>query len=207
MIDCHVTQSLKMAGERDAISIPVNFHVEQPDRPPLHRENVRRMEAAKALGVKILKAPPRTAAFKLEDPTGEYFVSDAERGDLSAWIDRIHKAAAAIESHGVGFAQIKALSRQLGVNGSQELWVKALDSAKTDHERAAVLRSFREWADGDSIASHIAYGVDVFCTRDKGKGHLGPSILDPDNRRWLTADYNVRFMTIEELAAALPHGA
>ena len=125
----------KMAGERDAVSIPVNFHVEQPDRPPLHRENARRMEAAKAFGVKILKAPPRIAAFKPEDPTGEYFVNDAERGDLSAWIDRIHKAAAAIESHGVGFAQIKALGRQLGVNGSQELWGKALDSAKTDDEK------------------------------------------------------------------------
>jgi hypothetical protein len=35
-----------------------------------------------------------------------------------------------------------------------------------------------EWADGDAVAAHIAYGNDIFCTQDQGKSAGGPSILD-----------------------------
>jgi hypothetical protein len=58
-----------------------------------------------------------------------------------------------------------------------------------------------EWADGDSIAAHIAYGNDVFCTHDRSKSAGRKSILDADNREWLAERYNVEFATIEELAA------
>ena len=38
-----------------------------------------------------------------------------------------------------------------------------------------------EWADGDSVAAHYAYGNDIFCSEDFGKGASNPSALDASN--------------------------
>jgi hypothetical protein len=83
------------------------------------------------------------------------------------------------------------------------IWFKALDRANDIHAERAVQRAFGEWADADSVAAHIAYGIDVFCTGDAGKSNAGASILDPTNRQWLHGTYGVKFMTIQELAASL----
>jgi hypothetical protein len=60
-----------------------------------------------------------------------------------------------------------------------------------------------EWVDGDSVAAHVAYSNDVFCTEDQGKSASGGSILDADNRVWLAVTYNVKFATIRELATQI----
>jgi hypothetical protein len=65
-----------------------------------------------------------------------------------------------------------------------------------------VQRAIAEWADADSVASHIGFGIDIFCSDDKGKSTGGaPSILDPTHRAWLTATYGMKFVTLSELAA------
>ena len=193
----------KLVGEEDVTSISMNLKVVQPDRQPLHPEVVKRVVAAKAFGFRVLKAPPRTGAFDIADPAAEYFVSDAERGDLTVWLDKIQNVAKAIEDRGVGYAQMKALGQRLAAGPTPgEIWFKALGSAANDADRNAVSRSFAEWADGDSIASHIAYGIDVFCTGDKSRSDAG-SVFNAVNRQWLTTTYGVQFMSIEELAASL----
>jgi hypothetical protein len=65
-------------------------------------------------------------------------------------------------------------------------------------------RAFNEWADSDSVAVHVAYVLDIFCSDDVGKSNVTNSVLDPTNRAWLTATYGVRFMTFDDLAASLP---
>ena len=65
------------------------------------------------------------------------------------------------------------------------------------------MRAFSEWADGDSIAAHIAYGLDIFCSDDVGNSNSISSVLDNANRAWLSETYGVRFMTLEELANSL----
>ena len=63
-------------------------------------------------------------------------------------------------------------------------------------------RAIAEWADADSIAAHVGYGIDLFCSEDQGKSAGGISlILDAANRAWLTATYGVQFATLTELAA------
>ena len=49
-------------------------------------------------------------------------------------------------------------------------WFEGLGRASTDAERAEVARAVAEWADADSIAAHIGYGIDLFCTNDYKKG-------------------------------------
>ena len=191
-------------GAADLETIRLDIHVEQPDRKPLHPETVARSRAAKAVGVKVLKAVPRVGAYHIQDPSGEYYLDPGEGDALQAWIDRACAVALAIEARGVGMAQIKELGARLGQSDSQSLWFRSLDRAGDIHEQREVERAFGEWADGDCIAAHVAYSIDVFCSYDVGKGNAGGSVLDHTNRAWLSETYGVRFATLEELAASLP---
>lgn len=190
-------------GVTEVHRIPINIKVKQPS-PPLPAEVVRRAVAAQQLGIRVLKPPPRIGFRVVNDPTGDFYVSEEERRDLAEWVQRIHEVSEAISDCGVGFAQLVNLGQGLAATSEPEaIWFKALSLANDVHQRRAVERAFGEWADGDSIAAHVAYGMDVFCTSDEGKSNAGPSVLDKKNREWLTASFGVRFMTIEQLADTL----
>lgn len=191
-------------GGADVETVGVEFRVEQPDRKPLHSEVVARIQAAKSLGLKALKDVPRIGAFQITDPTGEFYLSRGEEADLKAWIDKAQDVARAIEARGVGLAQVKALGQTMAASDPASAWFSCLDQAVDIHQERAVERAFGEWADADSIASHVAYGLDIFCSADVGNSNASQSVLDATNRAWLTQTYGVKFMTFEELAASLP---
>ncbi len=194
----------QIVGTADVTTVKVVLKAVEPDRPPPPPEFVRRVQAARALGLRVLRSPPRTGAFRYTDPNGEFYVPDEERGDFEIWLQKIHEVTRAIEGRGVEISQLEALGTRLSIAGDpEEIWFKALTATSDIHEERAVERAFREWADADSIAAHVAYDVDVFCTNDRGNSNAAPSILDDTNRQWLTATYGVRFMSIEELAATL----
>ena len=188
-------------GPVSTTSVTIKMEATQPGRKSLHPEVVRRMNAAKALGLKALKAVPRIGAFNLTDEDDEWYLKVSD-GELSRWLDKAHEVGRAIEDRGVGYAQAVAVGRRLA-GGASKTWYKALVDAIDVHQRRAVERAFSEWSDGDALASHIAYGIDVFCTADRGNSNAGPSVLDGGNRAWLASEYGVWFMTIEEVAASL----
>lgn len=189
------------AGGADLETITARFKVEQSDRKALHPEVIARVQAAKALGVRVLKDVPRIGAYHIDDPKGEFYLA---RDDLKAWIDKAHEVAGAIEARGLGFAQVKALGLAMAQSDPAAAWYQALDQAADIHQQRAVERAFSEWADGDSVAAHIAYGIDIFCSEDVGNSNAGNAVLDAVNRAWLAATYGARFMTFEDLAAQLP---
>jgi hypothetical protein len=193
----------EMIGSEEIETITVEYRVEQPRRKPLHPEVVARMSAAKALGVRVLRDVPRTGAFLIKDPTREYYLTPGTGAELEKWIAKALEVASAIEARGVGYAQVKALGKNL-TSDPTTAWFRALDKAADIHEKRAVERAFGEWADGDAVAAHVAYGLDVFCSAVVGKSNATNSVLDPVNRAWLTDTYGIRFMTFEELAASLP---
>lgn len=190
------------SGGKDVESITIEFVVDQP-RKNVHPEVAARMRGAKAMGVKVLKDVPRIGAFKMNDPTNEYYLSTGEGDALSAWIDKAFEVNRALEARGVGIAQVKALGKNLSLSDPELTWFKALDTAPDIHQQRAIERAFAEWADGDAVAAHIAYGIDIFCSADVGNSNATNSVLDPQNRAWLTSTYGVKFMTFEDLAASL----
>jgi hypothetical protein len=194
----------EMIGSGDVETIAVEYRVEQPGRKSLHPEVVARMTAAKALGVRVLRDVPRTGAFCFTDPTGEYYLSRGKDDELGNWIDKAQEVGQAIEARDLGYAQVKALGEKIATSDPATTWYRALQKAADIHEKRAVERAFGEWADGDAVAAHVAYGLDVFCSADVGNSNATNSVLDPVNRAWLTATYGMRFMTFEELAASLP---
>jgi hypothetical protein len=183
-------------------TIKVSYTVEQPDRQPLHAEISARISEAIRIGLKLLKAP-RIGNLRILDPDGKYFVTetDAARAERLSVYDQVLRE---IEDRGVGYSVVKTLATKLSArDGVTEPWYRSLARARDVHEENAVKRAIAEWADGDSIAAHIAYGIDYFCTGDLGNSSGSSSILDQANRAWLSAKHGVHFVTVSQLASLI----
>jgi hypothetical protein len=197
------TESRAETDTGDSVTISRRFKVEQPSRKPLHPEVAARIQAAVAAGIRALRAPDRLGVFQITDPEGKYFVTETDEERVTR-IAKCLQVGREIEGRGVGIAIAQALGEQFALRDKvQEPWFRSLVRAKDVHEENAVKRAIAEWADGDSVAAHIAYGIDLFCTVDQGKHAGSPSILDAVNQAWLTATYGVKFTTMTELAAGL----
>lgn len=187
----------------DENTITIDLSVQQ-DRKPLPPEFPRRIQAAQKLGMRALRGPARIGWVRVRDNDCKFFEPDESVLELSRRLDKANDVATAIGTRGLGYATAVRLGLQFsardGVVG--ELWLQALLRAQDDAEGRKVQRAIAEWADADSIAAHVGYGIDLFCSEDKGKSTGGePSVLDEPNRAWLTSTYGVKFVTLTELAA------
>lgn len=57
-----------------------------------------------------------------------------------------------------------------------------------------------EWADGESLSAHYAYGCDVFCTNDQGRNAGRKSIFYPSNLLRLKERFKIVVLSPDELA-------
>lgn len=195
-----ITEGVDDAGQH---TIGLTLTVEQPKREALHPETLARIKAALDLGFRVLGAP-RIAAPRMEDPENAIYVLEPDEALLSQRLDRFMEAATAIEARGLGAARGLALAQQFAQRANvTEPSYRSLGRASTPQEERAVQKAIAEWADGDSVAAHIGYGFDVFCTEDRGRSAGGPSIFNDVSRAWLTATYGLNFLTLAELAARI----
>lgn len=173
------------------------------DRNPLHPEFSERVRAVLAIGMRALRGPARmVVGFSWRDDDGSFYEPVEPVEELVRRREKANEVAAALEARGLGRAKALSLglefSKRAGTAG--ELWLQGLSRAQAD-EHKKVQRAIAEWADGDSIAAHIGYGNDFFCTHDEGKGGGGPVAFDAANRAWLAITYGVSFVTLPGLAA------
>jgi hypothetical protein len=187
----HSNVDVKADVQSDQVLMSINVNTNHDQHPGLPDILKKRLELALSLGMKLMRA------VRMGIPAPSTFL------DLSLYADENDVPTAAardnhwgeivgeIEARGVGGGVIAKLDKS--IRGS------ALD-AQTGRE---FVRAVSEWADGDAVAAHIAYGNDIFCTQDQGKSAGGPSILDEENRLWLSSTYGVAFATISGLAAQL----
>jgi hypothetical protein len=92
-------------------------------------------------------------------------------------LKRFSEIVQALEARGVGIARLKAIGERIKARANlYGPWYSALNKAQDDQEHREIQRAVSEWADADTVAAHIAYGIDVLCSEDKAKGG-GPSIL------------------------------
>jgi hypothetical protein len=82
-----------------------------------------------------------------------------------------------------------------------ELFQQGFGRACDRAERKRVAKVVREWADGNSVAAHYGFGIDLFCSEDFRRSTSGPSVLDFDSRNWLREEFGIQFVTLAELAA------
>ncbi|WP_232629603.1 hypothetical protein [Methylobacterium sp. Leaf118] len=165
-----------------------------------------RLSEAFALGFKII---PSTRLGTLRPPELQreehrIELTDEHRKNIWVLMQKIDDACSAIERRGVGMSQLVEIAKriQARLNMQDVAWFDGLNRARDEAEKGKIALAFSEWADGDSVALHIGYELDVFCTHDKAKPGR-PSVFDQQNRDWLSKIYHVRFMSIGELAAAV----
>jgi hypothetical protein len=137
--------------------------------------------------------------FHIKDD-GETFFTPA--GGLESFyncMDKVNAAATAIGLRGVGRARALALGTNFNTREGflTEWWLQRLGRAQNQAEEREVQKAISEWADGDAIASHIGFQIDLFCTHDMGKSN--DSILSPAHRQWLETQYGVKFTTLDAL--------
>jgi len=175
-------------GNQLLISVNIGTnHAQHPGLAPVLQD---RLEAAFALGIRVMRAarisiPVPTPFLSLEHYADEHDIEASAKRD-NYWGEVLE----AIELRGVGAAVLKAVKQSL----RQSVGVS---SAEQENEFA---RAIAEWADGDSVAAHVAYNNDLFCTEDKGNSAGGKSILDQSSRLWLRNTYGMKFATLRELA-------
>jgi hypothetical protein len=181
----------------------MTFSVEQRERPTLHQEAVARASRALDLGMRILTAP-RIGGVRIDDPNGILYVKDADEAALSTRLERYESVGTAIEARGLGFGEVLKVAELLARRASvSESWYVSLKRASAPTEIKQVASAVAEWADGDSVAAHYAYGADFFCTEDLARNAGRNSVMHPAHRAWLLRAFGIKFASISELAALL----
>lgn len=170
--------------------------------PGVHQILEDRFSEARALGFKFLRCPrinlPRPQIIR-----DEWFAAEADLQFTKARQEKFSAVLSNIDAKGVGIEVVKNLGRSLlSTHGKNGTWFEGLAYAQSKSELKAVAGAVGEWADADSVAAHIAYGNDLFCTRDSGIS-AGTSILDSNHRAWLFSNYRIIFVTVSDLAARL----
>lgn len=146
---------------------------------------------AEALGFKLLNCP-RVSATKNPDIKDEWFLGITH--DIA---NRFGACGREIEANGCGISQLKAIGKKY--SGPNQPWHEGI-RLSPDAEEAPIAKAVAEWADGDAVAAHFAYGNDYICTRDVAKSGGQDSVFSIKNRAWLESKYGVKFITPEQLA-------
>ncbi|HRH36986.1 MAG TPA: hypothetical protein PK760_01490 [Flavobacteriales bacterium] len=116
---------------------------------------------------------------------------------LSNYLGLVFKVGRRIEQLKAGFFVVREIAKKYDPSA-----LKGLGLAPST-EDDAIIKAVAEWADGDSIASHIAIGGDFFCTMDKAKSGGSASVFSTANLATLHAEFGLVVVTPTELAAKL----
>lgn len=162
----------------------MSFGPEDSAHPGLPAAQAGKLQAAFAAGIKLMRGQnwlglPNPK--EISDPHN--FVHE----DKVAAADREQRqqdVAERIDARGIGRRAFETAGGWGGLIVDEKKLIKAC----------------AEWADGELVAAHVAYGHDILCTNDRAR-EAGISIFDAANRSWLTSDFSVKFMTVDELAA------
>jgi hypothetical protein len=157
----------------------------------------KHLQDARALNFKLLRCP-RFGGFGNPDLQASDYADD-DRFTISVRQERIGKCANEIETHGWGIKQIKDIGNKYAKG---RRWLDGVMNAPAS-EDGVIAKAVAEWADGDAVAAHYGYGNDYFCTRDKAKAAGVNSVMSPQNRAHLLNEYNIQFVSPEELAKKL----
>jgi hypothetical protein len=171
-------------------------------RPQLDPALVKVTQIIQAMGMRALRGPARICGIRARDDQVKFFDPHETVAELAKCMDKVNELATVIGARGVGYAVPVKLGLQLLTPdeiAKPTLWFEGLRRAS--HKQ--VKRAINEWADGDSVAAHYGYGIDLFCTEDEGRGARGPSVFNETNKAWLQKDYGIEFISLAQLADRL----
>lgn len=155
----------------------------------------KHLEKAIKLNFKILKCI-RTGGIVNPEITEDMFLKQDDI-EMCYRLDKAAEVSKIIEEElKCGFFHIKKIGVKYSLRFND--WKEGIKNAP-DFENFNIAKAVAEWADGDSIAAHIAYKNDYFCTRDRAISAGSSSILSSNNIKILKQKYDLKIITIKEL--------
>jgi len=142
-----------------------------------------------SIGFQIINLP-RVAGIINPDIEAHFFKHE----DLESYHKTVFEVGRAIEDKQAGMHHIKAIGKQYN-----KQWTTGIEQAP-DHQEGNIAKAIAEWADGDSVACHIAVKGDFFCTRDVAKKAGDTSIFSEENTKWLAREYDFHIISPEALS-------
>lgn len=176
-------------GESGELKLSFSIGPDKTAHPGNNSYLESHLKDAIEIGFQIIKLPRIAGVVNLD--IEEHFY---KHQDLSAYHDKVFKVGREIELKEAGMFHVKELG-----NKYNALWITGIEQAP-ENEAGNIAKAIAEWADGDSVACHIAVGGDYFCTRDTAKKAGDKSILSEANIEWLKKDYSFHIISPEELA-------
>ncbi|MFW6139414.1 MAG: hypothetical protein ACOC7U_09610 [Spirochaetota bacterium] len=144
------------------------------------------LEEALKIGFRILK-DLRVAMIVNPDLKREYF-ADYPNNDINAYVEKLGELDRKMRNKNCGMGHIESIGKKYVIN--ERNWLEGLDNAGVD-EDVPISKAIAEWADGDSVALHIANKNDFFFTNDKAKGGGSDSVFSYKNLSWLESGYDL----------------
>jgi len=166
-----------------------------PGNDKVHQEY---LDEALKIGFKIMM-DLRIAMITNPDLRPEYF-ADYPGSDISAYVEKLSEVDRKMHMNRCGIWHIQSIGEAFAKPG--ENWLDGLDNADASLD-GPISKAIAEWADGDTIAAHIAFKNDFVLTNDQAKSGGADSVFARKNLKWLRNDYGLELISQAELAAKL----
>jgi len=176
-------------GENGEIKLSFSIGPDETAHPGNNSYLETHLNDAIQIGFQIIKLP-RIAGIVNPDIEVHFY----RHNDLSSYHDKVFKVGREIEEKEAGIFHIKEIGKKYNPNGMTGI------KQAPESEAGNIAKAIAEWADGDSVACHIAVGGDYFCTRDTAKKAGDKSIFSKSNLEWLKEEYGFQIISPEELA-------
>ena len=197
------------------------YPIELPKLPTTRADVIRN---ALSLGIKVLHAPRIALGSFYELKEGDWArdelytvqLRQERHSDFAREFPTIgpntlkQLGSNLIDEHNINTQHIEHLERnQPGLKASEMMWMQGIvaefDNPKKYRTQKAFVKHVRdliaEWCDLDILASHYAYGNDVFCTLDSANGTGISGILHPAQRQTLVTKFGLNILSPEELVS------
>lgn len=147
------------------------------------------------LGFNIIHLP-RIAGITNKDIEASLYRMDNET--LGKYLDKVFEVGRRITELEAGDYEIQ----QIGLKYNSQSGFQGIGDAPNS-ENGVIAKAVAEWADGDSVASHIAIGGDYFCTNDKAVSGGAKSVFTEKNLAILRNEYGFKTISPTDLSNLL----
>jgi hypothetical protein len=179
-------------GEDGYIKIQISIGPNKDAHPGNNDFLKEHFADAVSLGFNIIHLP-RIAGITNKDIEGYKYKMDT--ATLTQYLDKVFEVGRRITELQAGDYEITELAKkynpQAGLHGIGDA---------PDSENGVIAKAIAEWADGDSVASHVAIGGDYFCTNDKAISGGVKSVFSIANLGILKTEYGFTTISPTDLA-------
>lgn len=148
------------------------------------------LEALKAVDGKVLKTY-RLGDFICREIPPQMYCRSESRDETMRRIDECDRYIS-----NQLFAGANALRELTGSKPTENPYMKLSGLSNSDK---AFSKTVAEDADAMSIAAHYGYGIQLFCTEDRGVSAGTKSVMSPQNRLKLRNRFGIRFCNVKSL--------